>query len=88
MWRTRRFESTTADGVKVIDKYHRYEEPREETDEQVLSRKAEEASYDPEYYAEMRGDALTGALQSFNAEEAMERSSAPRPRGSGTSAVG
>ena len=66
-------------------KYHRYEESGWENDEQVLSRKAEEAQYDPEYYAEMRGES-SNMPRSFNADQALGRSSAPQPRGSGTSA--
>ena len=67
-------------------KYTRYEEHGTETDEQVLSRKAEEATYDPEYYAEMRGESPSNMPRSFNPDQALGRSSAPQPRGSGTSA--
>ena len=57
----------------------------QETDEQVLSRKAEEAPYDPEYYAEMRGENFSGAMRSFNPESALGRSSAPGHFGLGGS---
>ena len=99
-WGTNRPETTAGNANRVVStgirdlqkqhgrtdyKYTRYEESGTETDEQVLSRKVEESQYDPEYYAEMRGESFSGAMRSFNPESALGRSSAPGHFGLGGS---